>query len=172
MCIIYFLCLVATYLLSLGKIFRVLQLSFNISLSLALAIVFSQLNINICTKLANIFRVSLQCEQCPGLRPARQWRGSGAGLSPTYPMVTCHAPRHAVSRGAGWKHHNMTHERCPAPAWWLRTKRSAVRDKFFPQVFATKHKIYGGVGGSEETKKTAEASGGLQLYFTLTDHNP
>ena len=147
-------------------------MSFNISLSLALAIVFSQLNINIFTKLANIFRVSLQCEQCPGLRPARQWRGSGAGLSPTYAMVTCHAPRHAVSRGAGWKHHNMTHERCPAPAWWLRTKRSAVRDKFFPQVFATKHKIYGGVGGSEETKKTAEDSGGLQLYFTLTDHNP
>ena len=63
-------------------------------------------------------------------------------------------------------------DRCPAPAWWLRTKRSAVRDKFFPQVFAMKHKIYGGVGGSKETKKTAEDSGGLQLYFTLTDHNP
>ena len=40
----YFLCLVASYLLSLGKIFRVLQLSFISSLSLAT--VFSQLNHN------------------------------------------------------------------------------------------------------------------------------
>ena len=86
-------------------------------------------------------------------------------------MVTCDAPRHAVSRGAGWKHQNMTQSAVlPRPGGYGQNGPQSGTS-FFPQVFAMNHKIYGGVGGSEETK-TAEDSGGLQLNLTLTDHNP
>ena len=126
MCIIYFLCLVATYLLSLGKIFRVLQLSFNISLSLALAIVFFTIKHKYFYKTRKYFPclsvVRAVSGSASGAAVARLRCGTESHVS--YGHVSRASSRRVTRRGMETSQHDTRALSCPGLVVTDKTVRS------------------------------------------------